>query len=132
MNPAVHVDWHGTCCPFGVRAGLDTLGRDLEQYLDLLSVRQKLTASNIANADTPGYKTRDIDFQTELATALREERSSPRAFEVRGLAVRNDGNNVSIDREARSLAETALRFRVGSQMLKHDIEMARKAIQSGG
>lgn len=36
--------------------GIRKIGNDLEKYLDLLSVRQKLTASNIANADTPGYK----------------------------------------------------------------------------
>jgi len=40
---------------------LDPLAGRLEQYMDLLSTRQKLVASNIANADTPGYKTKDID-----------------------------------------------------------------------
>jgi len=48
---------------------LDPLAVKLEQYMDLLGARQKLVASNIANADTPGYKTRDIDFQTEFANA---------------------------------------------------------------
>ena len=37
----------------------------MQQYMDLLSSRQKLVASNIANVDTPGYKTKDIDFQFE-------------------------------------------------------------------
>ncbi len=44
----------------------DRVGFELERYMDLLSVRQKLVASNIANATTPGYKTRDIDFQFEF------------------------------------------------------------------
>ena len=42
---------------------LDPITSRMEQYLDLLSTRQKLVASNIANLDTPGYRTRDIDFQ---------------------------------------------------------------------
>ena len=41
----------------------------LERYMDLLSARQKLVASNIANADTPGYQTQDIDFQSEFLNA---------------------------------------------------------------
>ena len=45
------------------------LSGEIERYMDLLSARQKLVASNIANADTPGYKTQDIDFQSEFASA---------------------------------------------------------------
>ena len=41
---------------------LDGLTGNLERYLDLLSARQQTVGSNIANADTPGYKTQDIDF----------------------------------------------------------------------
>ena len=48
---------------------LDPVAGKLEQYLDLLGARQKLVASNIASADTPGFKTKDLDFQTELARA---------------------------------------------------------------
>lgn len=110
--------------------GINTLGNNLEAYLNLLSVRQKLTVSNIANADTPGYKTKDIDFEAEFAAAL-EGNSSPRVIEARGLPVRNDGNNVSMDREARMLAENALRFNIGTQLLKDEIQDVRKAIQAG-
>ena len=49
---------------------LSRLSDTLERYMDLLSARQKVVASNIANADTPGYKTRDIDFQSEFRSAL--------------------------------------------------------------
>lgn len=110
--------------------GINTLGNNLEAYLNLLSVRQKLTASNIANADTPGFKTKDIDFEAEFAAALKGN-SSPRVIEARGLAVRNDGNNVSMDREARMLAENALRFNIGTQLLKDELQDVRKAIQAG-
>jgi flagellar basal-body rod protein FlgB len=49
---------------------LSRLSDTLERYMDLLSARQKVVASNIANADTPGYKTKDIDFQSEFRSAL--------------------------------------------------------------
>lgn len=42
------------------------------QALDVRSYRQELLSSNIANADTPGYKARDVDFATSLAGALRK------------------------------------------------------------
>jgi len=101
----------------------------VERYMDLLAERQKLTASNIANADTPGYKTKDIDFAAELSVASGETR--PHADEVQGLAVKTDGNNVNIDREARSLAETSLRFSIASQYLQGQLRLTREAIQDG-
>ncbi len=41
---------------------IDPVQTNLERYMDLVSTRQKLVASNIANANTPGYRTRDLDF----------------------------------------------------------------------
>jgi flagellar basal-body rod protein FlgB len=107
---------------------LDRVAGQLERYMDLLSTRQKLVASNIANADTPGYLTQDIDFQTEFQNATG---GPPHAGEVSGLAVKNDGNNVSLDREARLLAENALRFQLASQLMKSQIRVVRSAIQEG-
>ena len=108
---------------------LDPIVRNLERYMDLLSARQKLVASNIANADTPGYKTHDIDFQTEFRSAV--ESGSPRAVEVGGLRDKNDGNNVSLDREARLLAENALRFSLASNLVRTELRMVKAAIQEG-
>ena len=48
---------------------LDRVAGQLERYMDLLSARQKLVASNVANADTPGYITKDLDFQGEFQSA---------------------------------------------------------------
>jgi flagellar basal-body rod protein FlgB len=107
---------------------LQPIAGQLERYMDLLSARQKLVASNIANADTPGYRTKDIDFQSEFRNATG---AVPRAGEVNELPVKNDGNNVSLDREARLLAENALRFQVASQLMKAQITAVRSAIQEG-
>jgi flagellar basal-body rod protein FlgB len=108
---------------------LGPLANSLEHYMDLLSARQKVVASNIANADTPGYKTQDIDFQTEYQKLL--EGDAPHTSEVAGLQPRNDGNNVSLDREARLLAENALRFSMASNLLRTQIHLVRSAIQEG-
>ena len=97
--------------------------------MDLLSARQKLVASNIANADTPGYKTKDIDFQFEFMSLMQGE--SPNVIETTGLKVHNDGNNVDIDREARLLAENAMRFNVASNLMRSEFRLIKEAIQEG-
>jgi len=97
--------------------------------MDLLSARQKLVASNIANVDTPGYKTKDIDFQFEFMSLV--EGASPNVVEAPDLVVKNDGNNVSMDREARLLAENALRFNLASTLMKSQLKMINSAIQEG-
>jgi flagellar basal-body rod protein FlgB len=101
----------------------------LEHYMDLLSARQKLVASNIANADTPGYKSKDIDFQFEFMSQIKN--GSPNVVETQGLVVKNDGNNVSMDREARLLAENSLRFNMASALIKTQLKIMTDAIQEG-
>lgn len=110
---------------------LDPLSNQLDQYMTLVSVRQKLVASNVANADTPGYKTQDIDFESELANASASG-PAPLVNTVSGLRVKNDGNNVDLDREARLLAENALRFSVASNLLRSQLKTVRMAIEGGG
>ena len=109
---------------------MDGMTVSLERYMDLLAARQKLVASNIANADTPGYKTRDLDFQSEFRNAL-EAGGTPVVREVGNLPIKNDGNDVSIDREARLLAENALRFNIASNLLRGEIKMMKMAIDEG-
>jgi len=107
---------------------LEGVGAGVERYMNLLSARQKLVSSNIANADTPGYKTKDIDFQSELAKQMGDTQS-PNAIEVSGLKTKNDGNNVDIDRESRLLAENDLRFSVASSMARSEIQSIKSAIE---
>lgn len=116
---------------------LDPLTRSLEHYMDLLASRQRLVASNIANADTPGYRTKDIDFASEMRAAMDGDQTpgyggfQPRVEDVKGLAVKNDGNNVSLDREARMLAENSMRFNIATAMIKGDLRSMRMAIMEG-
>ena len=108
---------------------LDRVAGQLERYMDLLSARQKLVASNVANADTPGYITKDLDFEGEFQSAAG---FAPNVVEVSGLQVKNDGNNVSLDRESRLLAENALRFQLASSLMKAQIQIVKSAINGGG
>jgi flagellar basal-body rod protein FlgB len=108
---------------------LDALTSRIERYMDLLSARQKLVAQNIANADTPGYRTQDIDFQFEFVTLTKGEH--PQTIRAQGLPEKPDGNNVSLDREARLLSENALRFNVASTLLRSQLKTVQQAIQGG-
>ena len=108
---------------------VENIAGNIEQYMNLLTTRQKLVASNIANADTPGYKTKDIDFRSELQSQIGM--SDPSVVEVAGLKTKNDGNNVSVDREARLLAENALRFSAASNLARLQLRMVRNAIEEG-
>lgn len=105
---------------------LESVGAGIERYMNLISARQKLTASNIANADTPGYHTKDIDFRSEFESQLSG--SGFQVAEVSGLKTKNDGNNVDMDREARLLAENDLRFTVASNLAMSEISTVKMAI----
>jgi flagellar basal-body rod protein FlgB len=108
--------------------------RFLEEALDLTSYRHTLIASNLANVDTPGYRTRDIRFEEELRSALMgisAAATAPQSYEVRGLIERPDGNNVSLDRESLLLAENQLRFRLGIELLRREFLHLKTAIHEG-
>ncbi len=113
----------------------DALGR----YLDLASEQMKLTASNMANVDTPGYKTQGFDFEQEFARQLKNSAdvaggagsgAGVQAQSVDGLVARPDGNNVSMDREGMQLAKSQLQFRMGVELLKHEFSSVMSAIHA--
>jgi flagellar basal-body rod protein FlgB len=119
---------------------IEALGR----FLDVNVARNRLIAANLANIDTPGYRARDLDFRAELARAeisygepglsyaSYQATYRPVARQVRGLLARPDGNNVSVERESLLLAETQLKFSVGTQLLKDEFHGISQAINSGG
>jgi len=119
----------------------------LGRFLDVDVARYKLISANIANVDTPGYHTRDLDFRAELQRAAAEDTGddsgqetgklaaasfNPVAHKVRGLMERPDGNNVSIERESLLLAEAQMKFNLGVQLLKDQFHLISTAINSGG
>ncbi|MGJ7914652.1 flagellar basal body rod protein FlgB [Massilia sp. LXY-6] len=139
---------------------LDDYLRFNETALSLRSQRQELLASNIANADTPNYKARDIDFSNALQGALMKPMG--RATQPQGslattaqahiangpldgktladgtpVLYRNvaqgavDGNTVDMDTERTQFADNALRYEAGITMINHQIRNLLAAIQGG-
>ena len=111
----------------------DALGR----YLDLTSEQMKLTASNMANVDTPGYKTKGFDFEQEFLRELHAGSGTDvlaggqaPVEAVDGLVSRPDGNNVSMDREGMQLAKSQLQFRMGVELLKREYSNVMSAIHA--
>jgi flagellar basal-body rod protein FlgB len=117
-----------------------TLTEALGRFLDVDVARYQLVSRNMANIDTPGYRTRDLNFRAELRRAAVAEENgqltraaySPVARQVSGLMERPDGNNVSVEREGMLLAETQMKFNLGVQLLKQQFRLISLAINSGG
>ncbi len=111
----------------------------LENYLKLTTSRQQAVSQNMANVDTPGYRTRDVDFEHEMHRAMVQAsfggasaELTPAVQEVKGLMERADGNNVSLDRESLLLSETQLQYQLGTQLVKHEFHNLLSAINGGG
>jgi flagellar basal-body rod protein FlgB len=120
---------------------IDTrLSEQIGSYLDLATAEIKLTAANMANIDTPGYRTVGLDFEAEMQGALNDTElestgvgRTPRQVRVRdvdGLISRPDGNNVSMDREGLNLAEAQLKFKGGVALLRGENQTVMDAIHA--
>jgi flagellar basal-body rod protein FlgB len=105
--------------------------RLIEKFLDLATARQALLVSNIANVDTPGYRTEDMDFHSEMMRALNALPGMPVLAVVRevpGLLSRPDGNNVSVDREGLLLAELQLKYQAATQAMRAEFSLIRSVV----
>ncbi|TVP45449.1 MAG: flagellar basal body rod protein FlgB [Halomonas sp.] len=130
-----------------------------QRALGLRQARHEVLASNIANADTPNYKARDIDFASELKkavdgtqgvagsaggglalarTAGNHIAGEGRAWSGAGSAdllyripdqPSLDGNTVDMDRERTQFADNALRYQAGLTILNSRIQGLKSAMQ---
>jgi flagellar basal-body rod protein FlgB len=106
---------------------IDTrMSQQIERYLDLATSQIKLTAANMANIDTPGYRAVGMDFEAEMREAMTgvDQGQAPKSVRVKqvdGLIARPDGNDVSMD-------EAQLKFRVGVALLKEQNQLVSDAI----
>ncbi|WP_426765996.1 flagellar basal body rod protein FlgB [Erwinia aphidicola] len=124
---------------------LDGAFRFQQEALSLLSRRQEVLASNIANADTPGYMARDIDFSQQLQNSLANQSmakspvslslTSNRHIEGQGKVFDDasllyripdqpsaDGNTVDMDRERISFADNSVKYQSSLTFLGADIK----------
>jgi flagellar basal-body rod protein FlgB len=110
--------------------GTMKLTEELGHYLDLTAAQMKVTAGNVANIDTPGYKTQGFDFDQAFTSALNGNATTPQVKDVDGLVARPDGNTVSLDRESMELAKSQLQFRMGIDFLRHEFNSKMSAIHA--
>lgn len=124
-----------------------------EAALKLRATRQEVIASNIANADTPGYKARDFDFSQALSNAVvnqhgggqglgmavtdrRHLQGTSRSVLEADLLYRNDmqpsvdGNTVDMNIEMSNFTDNAIRYQASLTFLQKRIEGMRAALQS--
>ncbi|ABF40657.1 flagellar basal-body rod protein FlgB [Candidatus Koribacter versatilis Ellin345] len=104
-----------------------------ERALDVSAARQRVIANNMANVDTPGYHTRDIDFAGQLRQMLGEasggSQTTLASRNVPGLVERPDGNNVNVERESLLMAHTQLEFNTAIQVIRSEFKRIQMAIQ---
>jgi flagellar basal-body rod protein FlgB len=122
-------------------AGLDRITSLLTEFLDVQSRRAEVVASNLANADTPGYVAQELDFAEYLRQAAHEAltpgttasaiTNGPRVVEQKNSVAGLDGNTVNSGREMSTLAETGMQFLAGTQMLQARFRLLRLAIREG-
>ncbi len=124
-----------------------------QRALSLRAYRQQVLASNIANADTPHYKARDLDFKASLQGALGGQGSSGGPLDLartdsRHLAAGNDapagaslryrtetqssvdGNTVDMDVERAAFAENALQYEAGIAFINQVLRNIQSALQN--
>ena len=120
----------------------------LQKGLDASSMRQQVLSNNVANIDTPNFKRSDVDFQAVLGAALGEKGealamklTSPK--HISGLAdgggsgvvmdqstsLRNDGNNVDVDREMTNVAENGLYYNSLTRAISSQLGLLRMVIK---
>lgn len=102
--------------------------------LALRSQRLSLLASNIANASTPGYKARDIDFEAALKEATNRGATAGRAAEgAMGYRVplqpSFDGNTVELSTEQTLFAENAVKYRTTLSFLEGRVNTITRALK---
>jgi flagellar basal-body rod protein FlgB len=104
----------------------------LQGFLSVVTDRQQTIVSNMANVDTPGYHTKDLDFQSAMRRVMSEGSDvqvQPASLELDGLPERPDGNNVNVDREGLMLSQTQLQFQLGVQLVKNQFSTLLTAIK---
>ena len=121
----------------------------MESYMGRLAERHQVVASNLANIDTPGYKTKDMSFHATMDELLAPQSTGrlratnerhiegesfglqERVFEPKGLIERADKNNVDIDREMMKQSETALGYSMMTQMVRGKYHKLMTSINEG-
>jgi len=120
---------------------MDNITSLLGSFLDVQSRRAEVVAGNLANADTPGYIAKEVDFADFLRNAASESMSltasgnqgggAPRIVEQQRITIGLDGNTVDSAREMSTLADAGMKYLEGTQLLQMRLRTLRTAIREG-
>jgi len=111
----------------------DVTSSALKAALDGLAQRQRVTADNIANINTPGFLAGRVDFESSLRGAIGagEDPASANAVVARSLEPTNvNGNNVNLDSETLNATETGLRYQLALNALDGKYSQLRTALRT--
>lgn len=103
----------------------------LQSLLRGLAARQRATADNIANLETPGFTARRVEFEQALTAALKgggDPNVQPTVVRTNDPALPN-GNNVSIDKEIVALQDTSLRYQLAIEAVTSKLNLIRTSIR---
>jgi flagellar basal-body rod protein FlgB len=109
----------------------DAVTAAVERALSGVSERQRVTANNIANVSTPGFKASRVNFEESLADAIRDGRpedANP-SLGAADTPARADGNNVSLDDETKILVKSGLQYQALVQALNYKLNLIRTAVE---
>ncbi|MDF2577844.1 MAG: flagellar biosynthesis protein FlgB [Chlamydiales bacterium] len=109
----------------------------LGRMLDLTAASHRIHSQNVANVNVPNYKRRHFRFDTALKEAMRE--GTAESYESiqgwvdrpRNTPVRNNGNNVDIDKEMFDMQENAKLYEIYTNLYNQKSEMLSRAIRGG-
>lgn len=108
----------------------------LQKACDASLFRHRVIAGNIANVDTPGFKARRVIFEEKLQSVMedgfdgKEVRNvSPEIYIDQAEPVREDLNNVDIEKEMVRLSMNSLRYSIYTRLLDKKMGMIRAAIK---
>jgi flagellar basal-body rod protein FlgB len=105
----------------------------LHAALTGLSQRQRVTADNVANIDTPGFLAGRTDFESALTNELANGQSAvvgQSAVSQSQDPTRTDGNNVNLDTETMIATETGLRYQLAINALDGKYSLLRSALRT--
>jgi flagellar basal-body rod protein FlgB len=110
---------------------LDLTMQAIQASLDGLAARQRITAQNLANAETPGYTAQTVSFENSLASAISN--GSPTSTSIAtgstGDAVDTNGNNVSVDGETLTAIDTQLRYQLATESMNNKFRVLKDSMR---
>lgn len=122
----------------------------MSELLDAKALRHDVLLNNIANADTPNFKRSDVSFEEKLRKAMEEDSMplnathekhlinrknirdiKPNIYMQQERSLRNDNNNVDIDKEMVELSKNMISYNIISDQIQKNFKILQSAVSEG-